>query len=280
MFTTYTLALRLFIAVSIFLLISTNYAVSQAADTSSIIRSNQEALYLIKTAPFKSLDIARKNLESSRKLKFSTGEAQSLKILAEAHYVLNQTKQSVKYYDLFTLLNDSLKDANNKRQLALLKARFDYEKRESALKADQDQKRSALEKEILQEQRSQFQLIIFLSSLVLILLVVVWFLLSFHKKNKALLQQQESLQALLHSQKAIIEEKTKAIISSKKAISDYSFLNSHELRAPLAKILSITYLFDEIKTQKEFLFDALKSSAKELEKAAEKIMEELPKAEK
>lgn len=126
-----------------------------------------------------------------------------------------------------------------------------------------------------QEIASRLWLIICLAGLLLAL--SIWFSLLIKGKNKALNQQREEIEKLIVKQEEVIEIRTNELLSSKKAISRYTFLNSHEIRTPLSKVLSIINLSNQEDLGGDAFFKSLKISAEELEVAIREISNELNK---
>lgn len=245
-------------------------------DTTWITQLNHSADLLSTSRPDSTIALAKESLKLSRELKFTNGIAASLKILAEAHHQLKQYDLSTYFYELYTVKNDSMQQEGQDRMVAKVKAAHQYALRESELNNLQLLKQEAFQSQIFSKQIAQSKLSITIFFVGILLLIVILFMILSTRKNQSLTRQQEALEGIIAKQKTIIEEKTHEVLAGKKTISYYSFLNSHELRAPLAKILSIVYLFDQVNTQRGFLFESLKKSTGELEEAVEKIINELP----
>lgn len=198
-----------------------------------------------------------------------------LKILAQIYQKKEQYDMSTHYYDLFTVKNDSMQKLSTNNQIAELGAEYAYDLREMELKNEQSLKQADLELQIEQKQLAQWRLIIVLIFTGMILLITWWYFLSLKKKNQVLQGQRQEIEVLNAKQKEIIEMRTTELLSTKDIISRYAFLNSHELRGPLARILGMIHLSDNEAMDQETFIKLLKKSATELDEAVRKISDEL-----
>lgn len=202
----------------------------------------------------------------------------ALNLLAQIYHRKRQFDKAVFYYDLYTIENDSIQKINSEKQIAELTAKYSSDLQESKLANEQTLNQVRLERLIEKKQVAQSQLIIILLFIVIALLVITWYFVLLKRKNNALQKQQQEINKLTAGQQEIIEMRTAELLSTKNVISRYAFLNSHDLRAPLAKILGIVYLTDKLDVQEETFMKSLKVSAKELEEAVKKINNELTKS--
>lgn len=87
-----------------------------------------------------------------------------------------------------------------------------------------------------------------------------------HDQNKTIQSQSDHIQAINAGLEAAILEKTDILTEQNERLKAYAYINSHKVRAPLARILVLTTL---IKAEKErelvdTYFTMLRDSAKEL----------------
>lgn len=202
----------------------------------------------------------------------------ALNLLARIYHRKKQFDKAVFYYDLYSAKNDSLQKVDGEKQIAELTAKYNYDLRESKLENDQTLNQIRLERQIEKKQLDQSRLIIILLFTSVVLLVIFWYFVLLKRKNNALQKQQQEIEQRTLGQQEVIEMRTAELLSTKDVISHYAFLNSHELRAPLAKILGIVYLSDQMNVQENTFIKSLKTSAKELEEAVKKINKELTKS--
>lgn len=144
------------------------------------------------------------------------------------------------------------------------------------------------EKEVLAERR-EYELIknieykrnlnyilIGFSALISILLAIIlrsYFIIK--KNNQELKEQGKTIQSLLDRQKALFDKKSLELASSQKLIDRYAFINSHELRAPIAKLLALLNLIDHNKIEQQDFIDMLMGCIVEIDNVIKKIAKEL-----
>jgi tetratricopeptide (TPR) repeat protein len=221
------------------------------------------------------LDAALQNLLPKEKYLNTSLSISVLKILAQTYQKKAQYKVSNHYYDLFTMRNDSIQQLSINNKIAGLSAKYSYDLRELELKNEQSLKQADLELQIEQKQLAQWRLIFVLIFIGIILLITLGYFLSSKKKNQVLESQRQEIEVLNAKQNEIIQMRTTELLSSKDIISRYAFLNSHELRGPLARILGMIHLSDSEAMDQETFIKLLKTSATELDEAVRKIGKEL-----
>lgn len=223
------------------------------------------------------LDKALQNLLSKEKYLDINLSISVLKILAQIYQKKGKYKVSNHYYDLYVLKNDSIQKVRIDNKIAELTAKYFYDLREMELKNEQSLKQADLELQIEQKQLAQWRLTIVLIFIGIILIITLWYFKSLKKKNQVLERQRQEIEAFNEKQKEIIEMRTTELLSTKNIISRYAFLNSHELRGPLARILGMIHLSDKQEIDQDTFIKSLKLSAQELESAVRKISDELNK---
>lgn len=233
--------------------------------------------FLILFIYFNTLGATVCNAESiGQALDFDSEKINSYKLHAEMHYKNKEFDKAALYYELYTSKNDSIKEIGIEKNIALLNAKYAYQVKEAKLDKEQTLEQKRLENLIQEKKLAQSKLVIIFIFLAISFLIIIGYLLLIKNRNNALIKQRHEIEKLSEKQREIIEKKTSELLSSNSAISHYAFLNSHELRAPLAKILSIVYLFDQMNIKEDTFLQLLKECAKELEIAAKTIVQQLP----
>lgn len=220
---------------------------------------------------------ALQSITSQEKYSNTNLSISAFKILAQIYQKKGDNKQSALYYEKYNLRNDSVQKINQENKIADITANHFYELRGLELKNKQDLKEDKLEQVIVQKQEIASRLWLIIILIGLLLAMSIWFSFSIKRKNEVLNKQREKIDKLIIRQKETIETRTTELLSSKNAISRYAFLNSHELRAPLSKVLSIINLSDQEDIGGDAFFKSLKISAEELEVAIREISNELNK---
>lgn len=89
---------------------------------------------------------------------------------------------------------------------------------------------------------------------------------------EALLILNEELQELNKSLESRIDERTKQIFNQNKKLAEYTFVNAHKLRAPVASILGLISLFDQSdESDQEMILDYLKTCSEQLDSTLKAI---------
>ncbi|MEM9856923.1 MAG: tetratricopeptide repeat protein [Bacteroidota bacterium] len=201
----------------------------------------------------------------------------ALHLQAQIYYKKGQYEKAAKYYNIYAQKSDSINRVNTENKIEELTAKYFYDLREVELKRAQELKQAEFDQLLANKQTAQFRLLTILVFVAIILIVTLWYYRQIKIKNSILNKQRQEIQELNRQQQDIIEMRTAELLSTKDLISRYAFLNSHELRAPLARILGIIHLSDKKGLDEDTFIKSLKDSAHELDEAVRKISDELNK---
>lgn len=191
------------------------------------------------------------------------------------HHKMKDFQRSSDLFFNFTKVNDSLNLVSKKKRLAEMSANILLRDQERKFIELKNQEQLSLLKQVEAEKRSK---LILLAVIILILtgLIIGW--LNYQllkKKNGQLKQHRFEIQRLIETQREIIQTKSEELIVSENMIERYAFRNSHELRAPLARILGLVdVLRYENLPENEFL-NLIHESSQELDEVVSKISHEL-----
>lgn len=199
----------------------------------------------------------------------------ALKIKAQIFRQLKNNRKAAFYFKKYNQLNDSLYETNQKNKVAEISANHFYELQELELKNERELRENSLLQIVnqKQEETSRLWLVIGLFALLTILCFFSFSLIK--RKNEILNKQRLEIDKLLQVQKEVIEVRTTELLVNKDAISQYTLLNSNELKTPLSKILNTINLSKKEEVGSEYFFKSLKESAEELEEAVRKISKAL-----
>ncbi|MEP2023775.1 MAG: tetratricopeptide repeat protein [Reichenbachiella sp.] len=173
------------------------------------------------------------------------------------------------------------------RQLQNIQAKFEFEESER------------LQKELLKERETSLEIVRYqrtiIAGIAIILLLISLIAILFYKqvkkqarlnkklkeKNKEVKEKALELQILNDNLEQIIEERTSVIQKKDVKLKEYSFLNAHIVRGPLANILGLTKLLkSEIEeNEKNQMIDHLHFSAGKLDDVLTDIKKKLEKGE-
>lgn len=184
-------------------------------------------------------------------------------------------------------LKSEIFDLAKERQLQTIQAKFEFEESERLQKELFKEKETSLE--IVRYQRTIIAGIAVI--LLLISIIAVLFYNQVKKqarlnkllkdKNKEIKEKALELEILNNNLEQMVEERTSVIQKKNVKLKEYSFLNAHIVRGPLANILGLTKLLKgEIKDEeKNEMIDHLQYSANKLDDVLTDIKTRLEKGE-
>lgn len=144
-----------------------------------------------------------KALNLSDSLGFMNEQMQFENSLSAMYEQIGEYSNSLFHYRLYTNLKDSLFNEEKNKELTKHEMNYEFEKKENALKAEQD-KKDALAKAEKQKQELLIWLVVFIAIAIAMIALVIFRSLKITKKQKELIQ----------NQKIIVEVHQKEIIDS------------------------------------------------------------------
>ena len=130
--------------------------------------------------------------------------------LAELYKVTGKHEKALNHYKHFIIYRDSLTNEENTKKLVQTQMQYEFDKKEAESKARQE-KKDALARETLKQQKLQRNY--FIVGFILVLLLAAFILFSLLQKRKANLLLEEK-NKLIEQQKHTVEEKQKEILDS------------------------------------------------------------------
>jgi len=156
------------------------------------------------------LDYENKGLEIAKKIGALDVEKQIEEPMSSVYEKMGDGAKALEHYKIFISLRDSLLNKENTRKSVQAEMTFDFEKKQAAIKAEQD-KKDLLEKE---QARKQQMIIYFISGILLLVVGFAFFAyrsyMQKQKANKELDIRNQKLESAYH----IIEEKNREITDS------------------------------------------------------------------
>lgn len=189
-------------------------------------------------------------------------------------------KRALWHLSIHNKLKDSIFNLEKSRQVNTLQTIYETEKREK-----ENQLLKTIQKSQDRYIKAQNFLIFIISIALIILGLLLWMLTRQRRKlfhvNELLLQKNEEIESQanqlytlnkhLHQLNTSLEnrikERTSILEKQNKVLAEYAFFNAHRLRAPVASILGLLNLIDQLKLSKEdsIIIEHLKTSGKELD---------------
>lgn len=269
--------------------------------------NNVASVYIILGNSNEALEYYEKSLEISQSIRDRKGVAYSLRGLASGYLALKQFDKAIKYaqeglaiayaigdkqrimynhqilseiytsiqkYDLalenykrYKLYADSLTNLEVETRIIQLDAQRDYEIKEAVLKAEQAKKNIEYEKAVNQQRWMFFSALGGLISAAIILFLIF-------RSRKKLKVANVKIQKLNEDLEKTVEERTQELkitvqnlLQQNEDLEEFSFIISHNLRAPLARIKGLTGLFDasELQDGNKEILNRLQASTQELD---------------
>ncbi len=112
---------------------------------------------------------------------------------------------------------------------------------------------------------------------------ILTYTLQLEEKNIELEESKEEIQLLNESLEEKVKERTRTLEIANEKLRNYSFLNSHAVRRPLANILGLVNIFDHVNPESEenkTYLTMLTQSANELDEVIHNINQQLSDSEK
>lgn len=208
-----------------------------------------------------------------KRLVDETKKSNSLYEITNANQVMSSVlreasrfKEALLYLDIARQLEDSLHIQDAARQLESLQIQYEV----AAKQRDNDR---------LQRENEWKNRALLAGLLVLAILVALLILLYFinQKRNEAL----QKISEINRSLEDAVARRTEELTRRNEQLIGYAYLNSHEVRGPLARLMGLVYLLKQgwWNRDKEELIDLIDVSASELDKVIRDINQHLNEAE-
>jgi tetratricopeptide (TPR) repeat protein len=202
--------------------------------------------------------------------------------LSSLDSVRGNYKRALYYFMRHTALKDSVYNILKAEQIARLQTIYETEAR------DQENKQLRAEKALNDSKLGLQRTIIFVITAGLILAgILAWFLfrqrrkITFQKEAieiqaRALIQLNKDLKELNRNLEARIDHRTQQLIVQNQKITEYTFINAHKLRAPVASILGLINLIDQVSPEeREAIIIHLKTCGEQLDSIIHEVSRNL-----
>jgi hypothetical protein len=198
---------------------------------------------------------------------------------AKFHYSLQEYDSAYQALDQHVSIENTISSEETNRRIALLEFLYEDQKKEQAL----------LLKEVRIDNQRLVLIIVIPVAVVSLLLAIAWYYY-YQKSKKALLKLSESHEQLKEANRIIsrmkdsleqqVTARTVKIKEQNLKLYTYAYLNSHKLRAPLARLMGLAYLIkqekDSVETIKllEYLYQAAEETDSVVKEINQSVTEE------
>ena len=205
-----------------------------------------------------SIEYAEKTLQISKDIGYKENIKNAAFILSENYQRLKEYDDALEFYKLGTAEKDSMFSTEKERQIESLQANYELGKKQqeiSLLIAEQEL------------QRKENNILVLAIVLVLLILLLVYMNLQWQKKDTVLLleqkqilqQQKEEIQTVNDHLEEIVTDRTRELsitienlTRQNQDLQQFSYITSHNLRAPVARIQGLINLFNKENMNDEF----------------------------
>jgi tetratricopeptide (TPR) repeat protein len=232
------------------------------------------------------------------------------RILKDTYQANKDLANAILYTDYFHAYQDSLLNEKSIQKITQLEMQYDFDKKNQLQKIEQAKKDLAQEKALAQE---VFYRDVFLSFFAVMCCIAFFLYRSQYKehkinillkeKNKEILKKNEEieikkkqLEAIandlkkanlsIHDQNEeikqinenlgkLVQERTQVLLEMNQSLVDYAFYNAHKLRAPLATLMGLVFLFqlEDNAKEKDRIAEMIKSASHDLDLVVRQIQE-------
>jgi tetratricopeptide (TPR) repeat protein len=277
----------------------------------SLVRKSMASTYLKMGNISTAQNLAQQSLDIAKQANYRSIIRDVYFLLSDISKSQGKLKESFDYYKSYVAYKDSIQNLTETSKIAALQMDYEIEKKQieiSSLQKDAELQ----EKELLQKNTL---LVSAIAVVTLLVLFLIFFIRNFRFQksvNTLLKQQNQKVLSLneeirtqqeevvmqrdvlieknqniesLHTQlketndnlEKMVTKRTAALKEQNKRLEEYAFLNAHDLRGPVARILGIINLLEmnHLIEDKPLLLDYLKKSAIELDQITRSISDAL-----
>ncbi|MCD6019098.1 MAG: protein serine/threonine phosphatase [Bacteroidetes bacterium] len=166
--------------------------------------------WLIKNNLQKSEELGLQSFELANKFGFMETKQKSAELLSTVYERKGDFAKAFQYHKVFKQYSDSLFNKNTQKKALTQQMSFEFDKKQSIEKLEQE-KRNAITKEELKQQKQQRNY--FIAGFILVILLALFIYRGYRQKQKANLEL-DAKNILIQHQKEIVLEKQKEIVDS------------------------------------------------------------------
>lgn len=199
-------------------------------------------------------------------------------------------KEALAYLEQSIIFRDSIYSFDKIKEMRRLQATLDFTQKELKIKILQQE--NALREADIKSHEDRVANQRFITTSLILLLALITSLLLFirkqnrvrkmfiydlQKKNEQILDQNNEIRLLNETLEERVEQRTASITAQKRKLEEYSFLNAHRLRGPVATLLGLLHLID-IKSLKPEELPQILDQVQEQVKQIDHVVNEINRA--
>jgi signal transduction histidine kinase len=210
----------------------------------------------------------KKGLDKAIELQNKEITSSSYKLLGEVYETQGDLKKAIDYKNKHITLASSLLSWDSQKALMMI----EFQEKEADRSAfEQANKITKLE---LAQRQNQIRLQLYLILAAILIAVSLGAGLAFFiKDNRIIGKQKEEIQRTNEILETKVKERTAKLVEQNKELKEYAFVNAHEIRGPLARILGLVMLMKlEIVTpEMKRYVDMMEDSSAEMDQVIKRI---------
>jgi len=206
------------------------------------------------------LKYASISLQKAQAVKSKPHMLMAFREMAAAYEALGNTRYALKYFKLIKQASDSVAYETMRKKTEQLEARYEFEKKEALLKADQE-KKDAINKGIVQKKELQ----IFIALLLILLLSLLVLLLI---RSRAIKQKNN---LILEARNEETERQALLLLKNNQEKDNMFSIISHDLKVPLHSLKVILQLLGDNYQKKETIENILEELRRDINHSSELV---------
>lgn len=253
--------------------------IREAADNMQYLAREMTSMSRCLVATGKPDDAIKLTLEAAELAKRIGSKSEALGAYSLLHEIYAQKNAYRKAYEMMKLsaaYKDSLLSQQRINEINRLEKQYEISniKKEQALfQAETEAKELRLKNEISRGRWVLFGTIAGIVALMVIAMTLYFSLKQKRRDNALIAQKNEKIRLINESLEKRVKERTEKVERQNKKLRNYAFSNSHEVRAPLARLMGLVDLWNKEnnKAQRDFIIEKISKSALELDDIIRKL---------
>ncbi len=210
---------------------------------------------------------AQSSLDGSRNLRRQRLIRESVKVLADVYEAAADDRNALRYFKLYKDFSDSLFNDESHKRLLAVAAGYDYEKKESRLRAEQAEKDARYQQTLRMDTVK-----ISITVLVIVVLSLLAFILfrsryANRRVNQILREKNEKIE----EQKETVEQQAVQLLLNNRQKDKLFSIIAHDLRGPLNSLKGLMDLLKEKRLSEEEINSIMNEFRRNVDQSAELV---------